>query len=215
MKVGILGYSVIGWCHSNYLEKNKIFGIAGIYDISEEWNEIARKRGIHVYSSYDEMLNDKQVDIVIIGVPNHLHKEMTLKALEAGKHVLCEKTVMLNCKQLDEIYKTAEQCNRKFIVDQNRRFDKDFMTIQKIIKENYIGKINRIESIVTGAYGIPGTWRKYKEYGGGMIYDWGVHLINQLIYAFKKKIKQVYCKSYNYYDYNVFPSIDFWRCNGM
>lgn len=203
MKVGILGYGVIGWCHSNYLEKNKIFEIAGVYDVSEERNVVARKNGIHVYSSYDEMLNDEQVDIVIIGVPNYLHEEMAIKALEAGKHVFCEKPVTLNCKQLDNIYKVAEQKNRKFIVDQNRRFDKDFMIIDKIIKENYIGKINRIESNVMGSYGIPGTWRKYKECGGGMIYDWGVHLIDQLIHAFQKKVKQVYCKSYNYYNYEV------------
>ena len=44
MKVGILGYGVIGWCHSNYLEKNKIFEIAGVYDVSEERNVVARKK---------------------------------------------------------------------------------------------------------------------------------------------------------------------------
>jgi|GEM_PF-5962880 len=72
---------------------SKILHLSGIFDIDEKRQEWARSQGFHVYQSLEEILDDPEVDIVLVAVPNHLHAEIAIKAMRAGKHVLCEKPV--------------------------------------------------------------------------------------------------------------------------
>ncbi|MEG0692242.1 MAG: Gfo/Idh/MocA family oxidoreductase, partial [Oscillospiraceae bacterium] len=76
---------------------------------------------------------------------------------------------------------------------QNRRWDADFLTMKKIYEEGLLGDVFNIESRVHGSRGIPGDWRGKKEHGGGMVLDWGVHIIDQILLMVKEKIKSVYC----------------------
>ena len=89
---------------------------------------------------------------------------------------------------------TAKECGKLFTVHQNRRWDVDYLAIQAICDSGEIGKPLRIESRIHGSRGIPSDWRGMKEYGGGMILDWGVHLIDQLMLVFKdEKIATINC----------------------
>ena len=87
----------------------------------------------------------------------------------------------------------AEESGKIFSVHQNRRFDVDYLAIKKIVEEGKIGKPLRIESRIHGSRGIPSDWRGEKAHGGGMILDWGVHLIDQLLQIYKEPIKSIYC----------------------
>lgn len=80
------------------------------------------------------------------------------------------------------------------MVHQNRRWDPDFLTVKKMYDKNALGKFCRIESRVQGANGIPGDWRKFEEKGGGMMLDWGVHLIDQMVYMLPELPESVYCQ---------------------
>ena len=73
----------------------------------------------------------------------------------------------------------AERTGNFLTVHQNRRWDEDFWTVKKILEEGKLGEVFRIESRVHGSRGIPGDWRQEKEHGGGMVLDWGVHLLDQ------------------------------------
>jgi predicted dehydrogenase len=79
------------------------------------------------------------------------------------------------------MWKVSEETGRFFTVHQNRRWDEDFLTVKKILDEHTLGEVYRIESRVHGSRGIPGDWRGQKEYGGGMVLDWGVHLLDQIM----------------------------------
>ena len=124
--------------------------------------------------------------------------EIVLRALEAGKNVLCEKPVALSLSDLDLMIAAANKSGKIFSVHQNRRFDVDFLGIKRIVEENMIGTPLRIESRIHGSRGIPSDWRGLKAQGGGMILDWGVHLIDQGLQLFREPIKTIHCTVTNY-----------------
>lgn len=88
--------------------------------------------------------------------------------------------------------KVAEETGQVFMVHQNRRWDEDFLTVKKIYNEKMTGEIFHIESRVHGANGIPGDWRHLKKNGGGMVLDWGVHLLDQLLFMIHSPVTSVY-----------------------
>ena len=96
---------------------------------------------------------------MILAVPNNFHKPLSIEAMRAGKNVICEKPVMLNAQELEEVLAVAKETGRQFSVHQNRRWDKDFLMVKKMLEDGTIGKPFYIESRVQGSKGIPGDWR--------------------------------------------------------
>lgn len=171
--------------------------IRGVYDIDPERMKAANEKGHHTYASKDELLSDKDVDIVLVATTNESHKELCIDSLRAGKHVICEKPVTTNSKDLTEIMKTAEETGMVFTIDQNRRVNRDFVLMCRCVREGKLGRVYHIESRVEGSRGLPAGWRTQKEKGGGMMLDWGVHLIDQIMYMTDEKVVNVFCKMYS------------------
>ncbi len=167
--------------------------LAGVYDIDPVRQQWAAERGFHNYDSFEAILADEAVDIVLIATPNHLHHEEAIASLRAGKHVLCEKPVTPTSGELDEIIRVAKETGRVFYPRQNRRWDEDYLISKKIYDENLVGQVFNIQCHVQGSRGIPGDWRGMKAYGGGMMLDWGVHLLDRLLIMIPEKIKKVFC----------------------
>jgi scyllo-inositol 2-dehydrogenase (NADP+) len=191
----IVGYGGMGGWHANHALKSDVVNLLGIYDIKKERSELAVKNGIKAYSSFQEVLDDKNIEIVTIATPNDIHKEQTIACLAAGKHVISEKPVTLSSKDLAEMVEASEKYQRIFTVHQNRRWDIDYLAMKMIYDSGQIGDIFNIESRIHGSRGIPSDWRGMKEYGGGMMFDWGVHLIDQILQIYKnEKIVSVYCE---------------------
>lgn len=168
--------------------------LAGVYDVSPARMKWAYEKGFALYDSYENMLEDRSVDIILIATPNHLHRDMAIAALRAGKHVMCEKPVTMNSRELEEIMEVSRETGRLFYPRQNRRWDRDFRIIKKIYEEKLVGNVFRIESRVQGSRGIPGDWRKEKKYGGGMMLDWGVHLLDRLLFMIPDRVETINCR---------------------
>ena len=190
----VVGYGGMGGWHTQHALKSDCVNLAGIYDILPEKNELARSRGIFAYDSLEAVLADPKVDLITIAVPNDFHKEIAVAALNAGKNVISEKPVTLSSADLKEMIAAANANNRVFSVHQNRRWDVDFLAMKKIYDSGEIGKMFTIESRIHGSRGIPSDWRGEKEHGGGMLYDWGVHLVDQILQIIKEDIKTIYCR---------------------
>lgn len=189
----IIGYGGMGYYHKEHLmpsEREKI-DLIGVYDIKTERRNLAFKEGLKVYKSFEAVLEDDEVDALLIATPNNSHKDLSIRGLKAGKHVICEKPVSLNVKELDEILTVAKETGNTFMVHQNRRWDPDYLIIRDLYRSKQIGEIFQIETRVHGANGIPGDWRHLKEQGGGMLLDWGVHLLDQLLWLVDSPIKNV------------------------
>lgn len=191
--IAIVGYGGMGSQHARNLSNINRIKLVGTYDIKEKRQEAARANGYHTFSSFDEVLREDDVNIVLIATPNDSHKDLAIEALKAGKNVICEKPVTLNSVELEEVLETANKYDRVFTVFQNRRWDEDFLSIKKLFDEKTLGDVFNIEQRIHGSRGIPGDWRHKKEHGGGMMLDWGVHLIDRLTIMIKEPIKIIYC----------------------
>ncbi len=194
-RLAIVGYGGQGAWHASWAEKSDVISLSGIYDINEKRVKAAIDNGIRAYSSLSELTCDPEVDIVLCATPNDVHKEIVIAALNAGKHVVCEKPVALSVEDFDDMVSAAEKNGVVFSVHQNRRWDVDFLAIKGLIASGEIGDTINIESRIHGSRGIPSDWRCLKKYGGGMILDWGVHLIDQMLLLIPEKIKSVYCQT--------------------
>lgn len=193
-RLAIIGYGGQGGWHADKTLAHDLIDLAGIYDIKPERCQLARDKGIFAYDSLEDVLADKSVDLITVATPNQFHKEIVIKALEAGKNVISEKPVTLSVSDLDEMIATSEKTGKLFTVHQNRRWDIDFLMTKAVYESGEIGEVYTIESRIHGSRGIPGDWRLTKEAGGGMVYDWGVHLIDQGLQIIKEKIVAVFAR---------------------
>ena len=189
----IIGYGGMGSYHIHTIMPNESerIHVVGTFDISEERQNVSSEHGHKIYQSLDEVVADDQIEAVLIATPNDIHKELAIRALQAGKHVVCEKPVTMNVQELDEVLAVAKETGKTFMVHQNRRWDPDFLIIRDLYRTKQIGNLFQIESRVQGANGIPGDWRHEVKHGGGMVLDWGVHLLDQLLFLVDSPVKKV------------------------
>lgn len=195
--VVVVGYGGQGGWHAEHALRSDVVNLRGIYDIKEERIALAKSRGIHTYGSLDEVAADREVDIVVVATPNDVHREIVCRMLSTGHNVVCEKPVEMTVAAFDAMCDAAKASGKLFTVHQNRRWDVDYLAIKDIIASGKIGEPISIESRIHGSRGIPSDWRCHKPYGGGMMLDWGVHLIDQMLQLITKKVKKVYCEFTN------------------
>jgi len=195
--IAILGYGGMGGFHAKLISSMPELTLCGVYDIDPERNAVAAGNGIHAYGSRDELLTDPNVQVVTVAIPNDQHLAECVDAMKAGKNVVCEKPVCLNSGELQQMIDCSNKNGVLFTVHQNRRWDEDFLTIKKVYDDNMLGNTFNIESRVHGSRGIPGDWRNKKIHGGGMILDWGVHLLDQALMMIDKKLVSVYARISN------------------
>lgn len=188
--MAIVGFGGMGDWHRDLIKDIDGLEVKGVCDIRQERRDYAKSLGLMVYGSLEEVLADEEVDLVLCATPNDVHKEITIKALDAGKHVVCEKPAAIRAADFEEM--AAAQKTSRLFVHQNRRWDEDYLTVRKILEENLLGPVFRIESRVHGSRGIPGDWRGTVEHGGGMVLDWGVHILDQALQMIESKVAQVH-----------------------
>ena len=197
VRVAIVGYGGMGNWHARKISSLDCLELAGVYDIRQERIDFAHEKNYNTYESFEAVLADKSVEIVTVATPNHLHKELCIALMAAGKNVVCEKPVAMNSQELQEMIDASHKYGVIFTVHQNRRWDQDFLIVKKLLEENALGPVFRIESRVHGSRGIPSDWRNQKEFGGGMLLDWGVHLLDQILLMMPGKLLSVYAQLYH------------------
>lgn len=199
-KLGIIGFGGMGGgYHCDTVKRDDIpITPVAAFDIDPARLKHAESKGLKAYDDLDKFLASKEFDLVLVSTANNYHCEMVCRALEAGYNVICEKPVAMSSEQLQKMIDTSEKVGKLFTVHQNRRWDRDFVMIKQAIEEDCIGKPYMIESRIhsDGAGDMYG-WRGMEDHGGGMLLDWGVHMLDQLLYLIKEPIKTVSA--------NVFP----------
>ena len=168
---------------------SKKLALAGVYDIDPVRRKWAADRGFKNYESYEAMLADDNVDIILIATPNHLHKDEAIAAMRAGKHVLCEKPVTPTSAELEEILKVSEETGKVFYPRQNRRWDEDFLIIREIYEKDLLGKTFNMKAVLgSRAYRATGGKRVRRgmmSTGASTSWTGSVHV--------PEKIKKVFC----------------------
>jgi predicted dehydrogenase len=168
--------------HAPFINLNPNFVLAGAWERSSK-NIQAVYPGVTSYASYDEILANPSIDLVVVNSPNDTHFAYTKQALLAGKHVVVEKAFTVTVAEAEELAALAVQQQKILTVYQNRRYDADFLTIQKLIAENKIGHLLDVQ-ISYERYRTTLSPKVHKEQptpGAGVLLDLGPHLVDQAI----------------------------------
>ena len=181
--MGVIGLGGMGWHHARKVraERPDQFEVIGSFDIREARQEFARENGLQAFESREALLSDPRIELVVVATPNDMHKEIAIDALRHGKNVICEKPVTMTSSDLEEMIAEAKKSGKLFTVHQNRRWDNDYRTAKAVLESNTLGRVFHMESRVHGSRGIPGDWRNRKAQGGGMLLDWGIHMLDQML----------------------------------
>jgi len=141
---------------------------------------------INIVRTFDNLLKDNSIELIIVNAINETHYPFTKSALEAGKHVVVEKPFTNTVKEGLELIELADKKNLILSVFQNRRWDSDFLTVQQIVKEGilgdvveFIGSFDRYRNYIQD-----NTWKEETGPGSGLLYNLGPHLIDQVIVLF-------------------------------
>lgn len=142
--------------------------------------------GTEIVSNADDIINDPDIELVLIGSPNTSHLSLAKAALMAGKHVLVEKPFTITTADADELIALAKKQNKILSVHHNRRFDSGHNTVKKMITSGVLGKLVEIEMHYDRFRRElrPGAWREKPMPGSGILYDLGAHLIDGALELF-------------------------------
>lgn len=194
IKVAVAGYGMAGRdFHCYLLRKAPGIELCGVWSRSREKREKAeREQGGRTWETYEDLVEDAEVDLVVIATPHHTHAPMAVRAMDAGKHVVTDKAM---CMDADEASKMIEASRRNGVmlsVFHNRRWDWDYLTVRKVIEDGRLGAPYLFETAIMG-YGEPGGWRAQADKSGGILYDWPPHLIDQALQLVPAPVRSVWC----------------------
>lgn len=136
--------------------------------------------------SFDDLLADKSIELIIVNTPDFTHYEYASRALQAGKHVVLEKPVTQTTEECKELISLSRRTGKIFSVFQNRRWDGDFLTVRNIIKNQLLGRLVEFESNYMRYRNFiqANTWKESAQLGKGITYNLGSHMIDQALTLF-------------------------------
>ena len=201
IRIGIIGTGTIAGTHAGILKQNNAVKLGSVYDIQKERGErFAVKFGMQAFSGVEDVIADS--DAVYVTAPNKFHAEMTLKVLNHGKHVFCEKPFALNLTDAQKIVDAVEKEGVVYQLGFSRRLApvykkmKDLITNEELTPKSFNIKMNR------GELQVP-PWTSDSTITGGFLFESTLHLIDMVRYLFGevKEVTAVGSKS-------VYPCVD-------
>ncbi|HEC2155844.1 TPA: inositol 2-dehydrogenase [Staphylococcus delphini] len=193
LTIGVIGAGRIGQLHIDYLRKHPKIRIKWLSDINcdklADWIE---ENGIEKRTkNHKDILNDPEVDAVVICSPTDTHVDIIKAACEKGKHIFCEKPISLTLSESVEAVKAVEKAGVKLQMGFNRRFDRNFSTLQKALKERALGEIQSLR--ITSRDPAPPPI-EYVKHSGGLFMDMSIHDFDMARYLMQSEVVEVYAK---------------------
>ena len=195
LKIGIIGAGRIGQVHAEsitkYVKEAEVKSIADVY-LSDTVREWAKDMGIkEVYEDYKKILEDKEIDAVLICSSTDTHSPISIEAINAGKHVFCEKPIDHDVNRIKDVIKALENTKVKYQVGFNRRFDHNFRAVKNAVKEGKVG-IPHILKITSRDPQPPAI--EYIKVSGGMFLDMTIHDFDMARYLLDSEVVEVYAQ---------------------
>jgi predicted dehydrogenase len=186
--VGIIGFGRIGAEHAAWLAQCPDIKPVAVADGTPARQDLARHRGLRVYTTIEQLLDDREVAAVLVATPTAMHFDHAMTALAAAKHVMVEKPMALDLPQSRKLVEDAAARNLVLCVFHNRRWDLDYLTVRQAAHSGVLGKLINVESrlgqwsscVGPAAREYRPNWRNEASFGGGGLYDWGSHFVDQL-----------------------------------
>lgn len=199
--IGVIGLGMGRYHLTNYANCPNA-QIVAISDVSQErLNSCQKEFSVpRTFTNYEEMLELEGIDAVSICTPNYLHHPMTVHALRAGKHVMCEKPMALNAAQAREMVQEAKKAGRKLMIHFNQRYAPESRFLKDYIDSGELGRIYYAKTGWLRRRGIPqfGWFTTKSQSGGGVLVDLGVHMLDlALWYMGYPKVRSVLGSTYS------------------
>ncbi|MGL4383308.1 MAG: Gfo/Idh/MocA family oxidoreductase, partial [Bacilli bacterium] len=187
--IGIIGAGRIGKVHAQsinlYVKQACVKSIYN-YELDEETLEWANANGIsEVYDDYQKILNDPLIDAVLICTSTNTHAQISIEALQANKHVFCEKPIDHRVSRINEVNDVLKKTNLKYQVGFNRRFDNEFMALKEAIDAQEAGAIQLVK--ITSRDPLPPPL-SYIEVSGGLFLDMSIHDFDMVSYLCESEV---------------------------
>lgn len=180
-KLGIVGAGAFSLFSVDAFLQTEDISVAGVFDI-DPGRAVAFSSKYHsrIFVSLDEMLNDKEVNLIYISTPPNLHYEQSKAALLAGKHVICEKPAALKPSQAEELYEMAEKNGLLYVVNLMQRYNPLYQKVTEIIESKLLGEFlhGYFENYATDETLKPGHWMWNPEISGGIFIEHAVHFFD-------------------------------------
>jgi scyllo-inositol 2-dehydrogenase (NADP+) len=202
VRVGVVGFGKMGAWHAQHVREQPGYTLQSIFDLVPARREAARQNfPCAVYDSLSAFLQDPKLDLAVIATPSSDHVKPTLAALQAGKHCLVEKPICTNTRDAARMFAAAKRARRSLVAFQNRRWDDYFLTTHKVVESGRLGTIFDIRFVgwnysrLMQTYGVKEfrpQWRSEARYGGGVLFDFGAHYLDQLLLLCPQPIADVY-----------------------
>lgn len=188
LKAGVIGCGAIGTLGHIPGFRAANVEIAAVCDANIARAEsVAKQFSIpHFYSDYNELLAQKDIAMVAIGLPNILHAPVTIAALNAGKHVLCEKPMSVNAQNAEQMIETARKNTRILSINHQMRFEPTALAMRDAVREGKLGHVYHVEGRWIRNAGIPGFggWFTNKKMAAfGALFDIGVHMLDLSLFV--------------------------------
>jgi predicted dehydrogenase len=182
--VGLLGYSpAVGPGHGLGVQHTTGLSLRAVCDLNPQ--QLSRARHdfpqVKAYQTAEAFSGDRDVELVIVTTPPNTHAAMCTQMMEAGKHVVCEKPLVLTCKEADRLVDMANRRQLHLSCHQNRRWDIDFLAIQQAVAEGLLGQLFYLETFVGGFSHPCGYWHSHAAVSGGASFDWGAHYLDWVV----------------------------------
>jgi len=184
--VGVIGFGLGGRVfHAPFVSAVPGLHLAAIMQRSGD-DAAKAYPGTKIERSLQEVLDDKAIELVVVSTPNETHFVLAKKALEAGKHVVIDKPFSATSEEAAELGELAKSKGLLVIPFHNRRWDGDFLTVKKLLKENSVGRLVTFESHFDRFRPVPreNTWKEAENPANGMLFDLGPHLVDQVLALF-------------------------------
>ncbi|RHR30689.1 gfo/Idh/MocA family oxidoreductase [Clostridium sp. AF19-22AC] len=203
IRIAVIGHGFMGHEHETMLSQMEGIRLIGFSDRDPKQLDDV-KEGLKRYESNEALLADPEVDVVLIAANNNQHHDLVIQAARAGKDIICEKPVAMSLEELDDMVRVTNECGVKFTVHHQRRLDQDFRIMKEIFDQKALGDVYMMKNSLYGFNGNMHDWHVYISEGGGMLYDWGVHLIDQILFMMPEaKITSIYADVRNVINFEV------------
>lgn len=182
IKTGITSYGMSGYVfHAPLLHVHPGFEMVKIVERTYKGSK-ERFPYVHVVRSVEELLNDPELELIVVNTPDITHFEYCKAALKAEKHVVVEKPFTMSSKEAEELIDLAKRQKKVLSVFQNRRWDGDYLTVKKVVREKILGRLTSFESHFDRYrnYIQPNTWKEEHTAGAEIVYNLGSHMIDQV-----------------------------------
>lgn len=195
IRTGIAGLGRSGWdIHAHLLRTlpDHYQVVAVVDGEATRRQEAETVFGCRAYASFDPLLQDEEVELVIVALPSFLHGELTVAALEAGRHVVCEKPMADSLDDAARMVRAAQANPGLLTIFQQRRYNPDFRKVQEILASGILGRIVQVR-MTENRFGRRWDWQTLKQYGGGTLNNTGPHYLDQALQLFGPSEPEVFC----------------------